>query len=247
MADVSLIRGGSPVLKTPFCKGHYAQFTPPFETPVIPGAPPYDSYSEAANMQGYTNLHFPLVPHLLDTDAHKWMQHALKSVSAVGDRIELCIVPSRAYLQSLHIEVADYDDALTGVYVTPAMYRVYWDFTAGNYAYTKNTAFAAELTTAGMGQFPLGTPQPTDTTIGMALLSTDPTILPPSYTHTKFVRNASGVPTAYAAPVANGGHNIIALDVTAGDADKIKKIYNGKFRLYLSVKLLTFAGSAQIG
>lgn len=263
MANIILARGGTPDFKGFMCEGQYAEWTPPYDAPHMPATPPYDSHADAAYGQGYLNLHFPLVPNLNDTRAHAWMQNALQKCQAVGDDIMTNWVPLRSYLESYYIEVVKTDPMLDGVYVTPGAWRCAWNFTTQQWTYTPITAFRDELTANGIGQFPLGTPASGDKMYGVALLN-NPKVsvtvtgtlpvtvnanvtrnVPTTFGHNLVVRNSSGTPTG---PLdSNFGAVMIGLEVTAGQADRIKNIWRSNIAVYTTAKLKTFEGSSQVG
>lgn len=245
MANVNLFRGGTPDYKGWMCEGQSAEYQPPFDAPHVPYTPPFDSHADGAYGQGYLNLQFPLVPNLNDTYGHRWMQNLLKGVKNVNDIIFTNWVPTRAYVESLYVEVTHTDAILDGVYVTPVAYRVDWDFTTEEYLYKEITAFTDELTAAGMTQLPLGTAQDGDRRYLMARLSTDGSKLPCTFGHNIVKRDKNGKPT-------DGydeyfGTVLLGLQVVQGDAEKIASIWKSNIAVWMSAKLMAFEGATQIG
>lgn len=256
MAYIHLYRGGTPVFKPMFCAGTGAEFTIPFDAQHQPGTPPFDSHADAAHEQGYLNLHFPLVPKLADTRAHAWMQNLLKNVKNANDVILTNWIPLRSYLDSYYIELVTPDDDLTGVYVTPAAYRIAPDPTdyenPDAITITEIADFSTELAAvAGAARVPLGKPtHGTDKRYLMARFSngsvtsggSTSATLPWSFGH-NMVYDNNGTLT----PEDDFyGAVVLGLKVT-GTSSKIPNIATGNFELYISAKVLTFEGSSQIG
>lgn len=267
MAYINLLRGGTPVFKPMFCAGEYAEYTTPFDAPHQPGTPPFDSHADAAHGQGYLNLHYPLVPHILDTRAHAWMQTALKKVKAANDVILTNWVPLRSYLDSYYIELTRPDEDMTGVYVTPVAYRVQPDADDPEdlslATFTEITDFGDELEAAcGARLIPLGTPGENDkrylfarlnalasessstSTLSGSTVTTETetetsTGLPWSFGHNLVDEDGEGIDDYYGAVV-------LGLKVTGSNADAIKNLYDGHFEVHLSAKVITFEGSTQI-
>ncbi len=245
MANILMARGGTPDFKGWLCDGQTTEFRPPYNALHVEGTPPFDSHADAAYGQGYLNLHFPLVPNLLTTRGHFWMQPLLKRVKAVGDNIFTNWVPHRSFLNAYYIEVTTTDPNLDGVYVLPVAYRLAWDFTTEDWVYTRITAFDDEITAAGISQFPLGTPADGDNLYGVARLSMDPTKVPSTFGHTLVKRDVDGNPTGGLDEYF--GAVVFGLQVTAGDPAKIANIWRSRIAVYTTAKLLAFEGATQVG
>lgn len=275
MAYINLLRGGTPVFKPMFCAGEYAEYVTPFDAPHQPGTPPFDSHADAAHGQGYLNLHYPLVPHILDTRAHAWMQTALKKVKAANDVILTNWVPLRSYLDSYYIELTKPDEDLTGVYVEPVAYRVEPDpddpENLAAATFTQITEFGDELENAcGAKKIPLGTPAAEEKRYLFARLNTlasessstssststlSGTDVTTETTTTTETETSTGLPWSFGHNLVDGdgegiddyyGAVVLGLKVTGSDADLIKRIYDGHFEVHLSAKVITFEGSTQI-
>lgn len=167
MALINMARGGQPDFKPLFCNGQWSEYGPPYDAQHLPDTPPYDSHADAAHGQGYLNLHFPLVPHLAETRAHAWMQHALKGVTKVGDVFFTNWVPLRSYIDSVFVEVSRTDKMLDGVYIKPVAYRMKWNFQTEDWEASEITEFADDMAAVGVTQLPLGTPAEGDVRYGM--------------------------------------------------------------------------------
>lgn len=266
MAAINMFRGGSPDFKAMFCGGDFAEFTPPFSSPLYDDTPPYNSHADGAQGQGYLNLWFPLVPNLQNNDAHKWMRNALEGVKAVGDIIRLAWVPLRSYAISQHFELVKGDELLDGVYVKPVAERVSWNFTTKSWDWTTNTDYAAAVTASGVTQFPLGIPSNTDRRWGFIDLSPSPKVSVTT-SHPEEGTPTSSASVSFSAP-CTFGHNLVKTDtdgvpvsgldayygavvlglqIAAGQAKDIANIWRGNFALYMSAKLLQFECATQIG
>jgi hypothetical protein len=246
MAEIFMFRGGTPDFKAYHCEGDYARYMEPVDGPRMDATPPFNSHACGAFGQGWLNLHYPLVPNLFDTDAHKFMQDMLKEVKGVGDLLLTNWVPTRSYVDSIYFEVTKTDSLLDGVYITPVAVRGAWDFTENKTKYTEIAEHAAELQAAGITQFPLGTPKEGDVIYGMAKLNSDFTKLPPTFGHNIAKRDANTEqPTGPYDPAF--GTVFLAYKITAGSTEAIKNIWKSNIEVYMSAKLVAFDGSSQIG
>lgn len=249
MASVNLFRGGTPEFRPAFCCGDYPAWKPPFDATHLEGTPPYDSHADGAREQGFLTLSFPFVPVLLDTDAHRWMQEPLKGLKAVNDIVRLIWIPTRGYVDSLHIELTKYDTRLDGVYVTPVVQRAVWNFSSETFSYNNNTLFDSAMASyANATKLPLGTPAaasgsgasatPADSTYIVARFPQTDSNPTWSFGHNIAKYNAQGEPTGGADQWF--GANVLGLKITAGAASKIAEIYRGTFELWISMKFLAF-------
>ena len=249
MATINLMRGGTPVFRPAFCCGDFPEFTMPVDTPHFPGTPPYDSHADGAREQGFLNLSFPFVPNLLDTTAHRWMLPPLQKLSAVGDKIRLIWVPHRGYVESLHMELTRFDSNLDGVYVQPIAERAVWNFTTEEWEFKANTKFDEDIAAyANVTKLCLGTPAPEDTSTDPVTPADSPylfarfpqtdTELPATFGHNLVARDATGKPTGGLDDYF--GAVVLGLKIIAGDAEKIKALWRGKFELWMCAKFLAF-------
>lgn len=240
MADVNLYRGGTPDLKGWFRRGDWPEFMPPFTGPMMPATPPYNSHADAAHGQGYLNLHFPLVPHIMDTAAHGWMGLALRKLATAGDIIYTNWIPLRSYVTTFHWEVTKFDESLTGVYLKPVAKRVKFNFSTKEFDVEDNTAFDTIINTAGITGFPIGKPE-TDDKVYAFVENTD---LMCTFGHNIPKRNEDtgkpeeGLDDYFGAVVL--GYEV------SGEEELIAKIWNGFFAIYSSCKCFTFEGASQL-
>lgn len=250
MANVLIARGGRPDFKGWMCEGQWAEYGPPYTEPNMPHTPPFDSHAEAAHGQGYLNLHFPLVPNLDGTNAHRWMQSALRELKAVGDILFTNWVPTRSYLSSLYTEVKTPDAMLDGVYIKPVAHRVVVDLngdpTCGIVPFSTVPVadFEAEMAAAGITKLPLGTPADGDTTYAIARLSQDPTKKPSTFGHT--IKKFNEQTNLWEPLDDYFGAVLLGYEIVEGDAEKIAAIWRSNVAVYLSAKLFTFEGASQI-
>ena len=233
MATVNLIRGGAPVFRPAFCCGAYPEYNPICNIPHFPGTPPFDTHAEAAHGQGYLNLMYPLVPNLLDTDAHRWMQTPLQALAAKNDVIRLIWIPTYSYVDSLVIVQTQYDEQLAGVKVQPISERYWWNPSTKECEYKDNALFTQAFSTYANA-----------TSINLGDASTQ-------YIHCRFPQvdntqnwafghdlykyNASGEPTG--AYDAYTGMAVFGLRIIDGAAAKIKTIWQGNFELWINLKV----------
>lgn len=245
MATVDLYRGGTPVFRPSFCCGDYPAWKPPFDATHLEGTPPYDSHADGARGQGYLNLSYPFVPVLLDTDAHRWMREPLKALSNTGDIIRLLWIPTRGYVESMHIELTKYDTRLDGVYVQPIVQRAVWNFSSETFSYTNNTLFDSALASFGNAtKLPLGKPAeatnstPADPTYIFARFPQQDSNPPWSFGHNIAKYNAQGEPTGGADQWF--GANIFGLKISAGTKAKIQEIYRSTFEMWICLKFIGF-------
>lgn len=256
MAIVNIARGGQPDFKGWMCRGEFAEYGPAYDAEHQPGTPPFDSHAEAAWDQGFLTVGFPLVPRILETTAHHWMSNALKNVTANNDILITNWLPYKSYLDSLYIEVAKTDAALTGMYIKPVAVRVAPDFSnPGDYTWTEISDYATAINAAGFAQLPLGTPVapapeeeppvPGDTVYGVIKFANDGTEPPLTFGHNIMRYNASGDPVSG----FDSSFGVVALGFkfTGGSADQFKLLPRANFAVYLSGKLLQFDCPGQIG
>ena len=272
MANVLIARGGEPDFKGFMCDGQWAQYGPSYNTPQIEYTPPFNSHADAVYGQGYLNLHFPLVPNLNGTLGHQWMQDALKGLNKKGDVLFTNWVPTRAYLDSIYVEVSRMDKILDGVYVLPVAYRVTWDFDKEDWKYAEIAEYAKQLEAGGFPKkgLPLGTWKDEDLLYGVARLvagseaeaeAVDPKkLIPCTFGHNILKPGKNGKPAEkaeglddYFGAVLLGmkftdGENSEPDDDADGVADKkVAKIWQSDIAVHFSAKLLAFEGSTQVG
>ena len=235
MANVNICRGGTPNFRGWFCEKDYPENLPPVSMDNLSGTPPFDSHACGSMGQGYLNISMPLVPVLEDTEAHRWMQKALKNLAAVNDVVFTNWIPLKSYIDSLYIEVKKIDKELAGVKVKPVAYRVTYNEATKEYDYAEIAAFTDELTTAGAThELSIGASGGAEKSTLFARLSNDPTKVPAT-----FGTDIVGDPSY--------GAVVLGLQVSSGDADKIAAIYRSQIAVYLSAKLLCFECSTQVG
>lgn len=239
MASINLFRGGTPIFRPSFCCGDYPAWQMPVDAEHRPGTPPYDSHADGVRGQGWLNLSYPLCPNLLETSTHRWMHHALKQLASVGDVIRLIWVPTRSYVEALHMELTRYDKLLDGLKVTPVVERATWDFTAQEWAYQSNDKFSQELASFSNNQtINLGTPEDSDIPYIFARFPQTSGDMPWSFAHNivKFDdknQPVGGIDQYY-------GANVFGLKITEGSTDAIKEIWRANFELWVDMKLIAF-------
>lgn len=133
MADISLIRGSTPVLNFPNCDGR-TQFGMPWAKRIA-----------AEYQHSFFHLAMPLNPSLMP-----WQRTALgENPLAVDDHIFLMEIPQEHVLHSLFIAVDDTDPNMAGATLSPV--AVLWDDVAKTWTTLTilDTLFAdVDLTTA---------------------------------------------------------------------------------------------------
>lgn len=247
MADVYLMRGGDPDFKGWMCEGQFQEYTAPLHAPQYDHTPPFNTHADGAYGQGYLNLHYPLVPNLMDTTAHRFMQTALKPLSKVGDIAYLNWVPTRSFVKAMWWEVRQGDKLLNGVYVKPCAFRFAPDFPTDptSVKRTRITAFDDELAAAGIEKFPLGVPGDADQLYGFVQLAMDPAAKPSTLGHNLVKRDAAGKITGPYDDYFGIVH--LGLEVVEGDPEQIASIWKSNVALYVAAKLLAFECPTQIG
>lgn len=242
MATIDLFRGGVPIFRPAFCCGDFPQYMPVCNMQHFEGTPPVDEHSEAARGQGYLNLNFPLVPNILDTDAHRWMRTPLSQLRKSGDIIRLIWIPRYGYVDSLWMQLTKYDTMLDGVTVTPIAERYWWNPETGECEFKANDLFEEAMNTyANATKLSLGTPAaastdaPGDPLYIFARFPQVDNVLPWSWGHDIYVFDANGKPTAPADEYC--GNVCFGLKIEGPDS-AIADIWRGKFELWINMKYL---------
>lgn len=247
MSNVYMMRGGDADFKGWMCDGQFQEYAAPFSAPQFDHTPPFNTHADGAYGQGYLNLHYPLVPNLMDTTAHHFMQTALRKLSQVGDILFLNWVPTRSFVKALWWEVRATDSLLDGVYVKPCAFRFAPDIPNNPDVIkeTRITDFDTEVAGFGVDKFPLGTPVGGDKLYGFAQLALDPAKLPTTLGHNLVARDNTGKITGPFDEYYGIVH--LGLEVVEGDPDQIASIWKSNIALYASAKLLAFECPTQIG
>lgn len=246
MATVNLFRGGTPDFKPMFCKGEYAQWGPPFSAPHLDDTPPYDSHADAAYGQGWLTLQFPLVPTLWGNYAHRWMQLALKGLTAPNDIIWLNWVPLRSFAVAQHIEVNKVDPIVKGVTVKPVAARVSWNWDTESWDWATNTEYAAKVAESGVSEIGLG--EFSDTLQRYAFINLLPDSdkpVPCTFGHNLVRYDDKGLPVGGLDEYYGGV--VLGLQIVRGDAEKIALLHRANFALYMSTKICAFVCGTQVG
>lgn len=116
MADVSFIRGGTPVFNPFWCDGDYPQFVPPHTTAHLPGTPPFNAHACASYTSGYYTLGMMVNP---NGDGMTWQRHALEDKKPkVGDVIDMIVVPEDHYCSAINLKIAECDPKIAGLTVS---------------------------------------------------------------------------------------------------------------------------------
>lgn len=246
MATVNLFRGGTPDYKPMFCRGEFAQWSPPFSATHLDDTPPYDSHADAAYGQGWLTLQFPLIPNLWGNYAHHWQQTALQGITKANDIILLNWVPLRAFALAQHIEVNKVDPILAGVTVKPIAMRVSWDWDKEDWKWETNTEYAAKVAESGVSEIGLG--EFSDSLQRYAFINLLPSAdkpIPCTFGHNLVRFDDKGVPIGPLDEYYGGV--VLGLQIVRGDADKVAKLYRSNFALYMSTKISAFECGTQVG
>lgn len=246
--SIDLFRGGIPVFRPAFCCGDYPAYMPVGNMQHFEGTPPVDEHAEGARGQGYLNLNFPLVPNILDTDAHRWMRTPLMSLSKSEDVLRLIWIPRYGYVDSLWMQLTKYDTMLDGVYVTPMAERYWWNPKTGALEFKPEPLFDEAMSKyANALRLPLGTPSgevedldagvtiPADSQYIFARFGQEDNTLPWSWGHDLYTFDRNGRPSGALDEYC--GNVCFGLKITGPDA-KIKDIWRGKFELWINMKYL---------
>lgn len=120
MANVSLIRGGTPVIRYMWHERDYTQFQPPYGLPNIPFTPPYDAHVDGAYGSGlaYFTLGMPVVPNGVGME---WQRKALMDQNPqVDDFIDLIVVPEDHFVTFINFKIMQSDPRMAGATVALA-------------------------------------------------------------------------------------------------------------------------------
>lgn len=136
MADVSLIKGGTPVIKYMWCENDYNQFEPPFGNAHIPLTPPYDAHVDGAYGSGaaYFTLGMPVRPNLVGMD---WQRKAFADKNPqVDDFIDLLVIPEDHFVTAINFKIVESDARMAGATVALSARTVQLN-AAGEFVYTE--------------------------------------------------------------------------------------------------------------
>lgn len=113
MSDVSIYKGGLPVINYMWCEGDYPQYTPPFYGINQLGTPPYDSHACGTYNLGYFTLGMPIRPALMSYQRNAMVAGSLE----VGDIIRCIVIPVDHYVTYLNFKIVEEDTRLAGASV----------------------------------------------------------------------------------------------------------------------------------
>lgn len=135
MADVSFIRGGTPVVRYMWCEGDYPQFLPPHSEHNILKSPPYDAHSDGAYNLGYFTLGMPFRPNGVGMF---WQRDMLRDKNPqVDDIIDLIAVPEDHFVTGINFKIVEPDPQLAGCTVALTARAVSYDEDSGSFTFTE--------------------------------------------------------------------------------------------------------------
>lgn len=120
MADVTLYKGGTPVVNYMWCEKDYAQFRPPFGRPNLQESPPYDAHVDGAYGSGlaYFTMGMPVRPNNGVSGGMLWQRKALEDKNPqVDDFIDLLVIPQNHYVTYLNFKIMGVDPNMAGAAV----------------------------------------------------------------------------------------------------------------------------------
>ena len=120
--NIMFARGGTSVVKFPWCEGEFPEYTCPFHSDNLEGTPPYDSKFDGAYGSGlaYFTAGMPFSPSA-SHNALEWQRKQLMANKplAVGDFIGLILVPFDHYVTFVNVKVQGCDPNMAGATVFP--------------------------------------------------------------------------------------------------------------------------------
>lgn len=169
MANISLYRGGTPVVNFMWSKSDFPQYTPPFrqthlgttselfadERPLAE-TPPYDSHADGAYNLGNFVIGLPFAPRVRGQIAQR---KALQAQDlAVGDVLQMIWLPEDHVATYLNLKSITVDSNMAGATVALCVQDAVPD-ADGNFTYTENTDFDTAVTTqVGSNSFSVDAP-----------------------------------------------------------------------------------------
>lgn len=156
MANISLYRGGTPVVKFMWCDKDHPVYTPPFrqrhegttsnlfadERPLAE-TPPYDSHADGAYNLGNFVIGMPFAPRVRGQIAQRKALQAQQL--AVGDILQMIWLPEDHIATYLNLKSITVDASMAGASVALVVQNAVPDAN-GDFTYTEDTAFAAAVT-----------------------------------------------------------------------------------------------------
>ena len=220
MANIPIFKGGVNVPNYMWHSGDYPLSGPPFApAPWSSDAiPRFNAQVDGAfNLKDYA-LGYPLIP-----KDFEWQRRALVSVAAVGDIIQMIVVPCNHYVDFLRFDVASADEAnasatppylgLTGLTAALTAQRVEWNFTTRQFDFTEIPDITAALTAQSLpASIPLDVPSSTF----VSLLRVDSGYVQPLYVEPLIGTTAPTPPATAGLPYwLESGAVILGLKITA--------------------------------
>ena len=156
MANISLYRGGTPVVKFMWCDKDHPEYTPPFtqkhlgtqsdlfadERP-LEETPPYDSHADGAYNLGNFVIGLPIAPRNRGQIAQRKALAA--QALAVGDVLQCVWLPEDHIATYLNLKSITKDPTMAGASVALCVQNATPDAN-GDFTYTEDTDFADAVT-----------------------------------------------------------------------------------------------------
>lgn len=234
MADVSLFKGGTPVVNYMWCEKDYAQFVPPFGRPNLQESPPYDSHMDGAYGSGlaYFTMGMPVRPNRGQIGGGMlWQKKALADKNPdVDDFIDLIVVPQNHYVTGINFKIMASDAHMAGAAVA---------LTARKLTYSADGTYELEeisdITDALAAQSqPSSIPVDVPCNVFVSTVSTDTGYAVPLYA------NPTVPPTTEGGEPTFGSDLILGVKVVSLPTDSNYKLHHMLNGWYLSVKVAGF-------
>jgi hypothetical protein len=238
MADAQVIKGGTSVINYQFCDKTPSLYGPPFGHVHKPFTPPFDAHYEG-EMGGKATFAAgtPLLPSKLT-----WQKINLEAAKlAVGNVIQMVIVPVNHYINYIRLDIADADKNMAGATVNFAG-QWYAESAADPTVFTLTAS--SEISTAVTDQTIAAISLAAQSSTLLTVTMVEDDYVKPLYVPPRFITTGAGVSqvtTRY-----QGGALILGVQIKSLPSDPKFKISDFAGSLYLTTRIEGFESPAFI-
>lgn len=135
MANINLVKGGTPGIRFMWCAGDYPEFAPPYNAVNYRDTPPYDGHMDGAYNLGHFTMGMPVKPNGVGM---AWQRNMfLDRKPQVDDFIVLMALPEDHFVTAINFKIPDPDTRMAGATVALTAQEVTVDPVTGEYVYTE--------------------------------------------------------------------------------------------------------------
>ena len=243
MANISLYRGGTPVVKYMWTDKDHPQYTPPFsqdhlgstselfadERPLAE-TPPYDSHADGAYNLGNFVIGLPIAPRNRGQIAQRKALQAQQL--AVGDILQCIWLPEDHIATYLNLKSITEDVNVAGATVALCVQNAVPDAN-GDFSYTEDTDFAAAVT-AQVGSNSFAIDKPFNAFVSLFTVNGDYAI--PMYSSPYLPKAKSDTSSTTTYPV----YKVFGLKILSLPTDSTVTFADMLSAIYMSVRMEAF-------